>query len=136
VIVVDASAVGALLLEDHGAAYADRLRDAFVADDLSAPVHWPVETMTLIFKAQRQGRFAVSRLAEFWSRAEDVIALAQIEDVRVDRRLLDLVEDTGLTPRDAAYLDVARRYRAAVASADRALIKASLASGLDVIGPD
>lgn len=134
-IVVDASALGALILGDHGADFAHALRQAFANDDLIAPIHWPVESMNLIVKAQRQGRIAATALAEYWSKADAVISLARIEPLKVDLRLLDLAERTGLTPRDAAYLELAERRGARVASADNAMLRECQVLGLETIAP-
>jgi len=135
VIVVDASALGAFVLEDHGSEYCNRLRDVFVENELIAPADWPIESMNLIVKARRQGRIPQARLGEFWSTAESVIAIARIDALRVDSRLLDLVKHTGLTPRDAAYLELAERRGAMLATADNALLRESRERGITTIAP-
>ncbi len=134
-IVVDASAVGALILQDHGTAYADVLRASLADDALSAPAHLAVESMNLIVKAHRQGRVETALLGLYWDKAQSVIGLAVIDPVRVDRLLLELARATGLTPRDAAYLELAQRLGGRVASADKLLLNACRTFGLATIDP-
>lgn len=134
-IVIDASAVGALILQDHGTDYADLLRSSLADDALCAPVHLPVETMHLIVKAHRQGRVEIEQLGLYWDKAQSVIGLADIDPLRVDRLLLELARATGLTPRDAAYLELAQRLGGRLASADKPLLKACKTFGLLTIDP-
>lgn len=131
-IVLDASFVGALMLPDEpDAPLAVKARVA--RGPLIAPAHWPLESANMLHVAARRGRI---------DRAGRDDALQQIDDLSVSvdpgsgkslRRAVALADRHGLTIYDAAYLDLAIEYRAALASRDKDLIRAGTAADLEIM---
>ncbi|PAX06868.1 hypothetical protein CKY28_12380 [Sphingomonas lenta] len=132
-MVVDCSIVGPLALADEPA-LSERVTDALSHKPLIAPAHWPLEVMNMLHVAERRGR--LDRLGRD-------AAARQIRDlavtVRTDTgdfawteasRLADL---HGLTIYDAAYLELAIRLRASLATRDGDLIVAARAENVPVL---
>jgi predicted nucleic acid-binding protein len=134
-IVVDASAMGALLLQDHETGFIVAVEDALASSTIHAPVHWPVEIMNLLVKSERQGRTPVAELPALWRRAEKLVRTATVEPVKVDGELLDLALNSGLTPRDAAYFEMATRLGCTLCTADNAMIRVSKALSVPLLAP-
>ncbi len=128
--------MGALLLHDHATGFVAAVEMALATAPIYAPAHWPVEVMNLLVKAQRQGRTSAESTRALWNRAAKLIAVAFVEPVKVDAELLDLATRTGLTPRDAAYVELAMRRGAMVCAADKSIIRLCRALPLQLLAPE
>jgi predicted nucleic acid-binding protein len=131
-IVLDASFVGALMLPDEPDAPL-AVKERVARGPLIAPAHWPLESANMLHVAVRRRRI---------DRAGRDDALQQIDalGVSVDpgsgeslRRTVAFADRYGLTIYDAAYLDLAIDYRAALASRDTDLIRAAAAADLEIV---
>jgi predicted nucleic acid-binding protein len=131
-IVLDASFAGALVLPDEPDPPPE-LEMRLIQGPLFAPVHWPLESANMLQNALRRQR--IDRLA----RAD---ALRQFDEllVSVDAGGADALQKTitfadrhDLTIYDAAYLELAVRRGAALASRDHDLIDAAAANGIDIL---
>jgi predicted nucleic acid-binding protein len=100
-----------------------------------APGVWPLEVCNAVLAAQRRGRFT----------AEDVplfLALVGGLNVTVDDRslqyaseeVLPLAVHHAITSYDAAYLELALRKKAPLATLDAGLARAARAAGVELIG--
>ena len=100
-----------------------------------APGHWILEVTNGMLLAARHGRLRPDEDLEIMER------LAQL-GVRLDdqtwdrgwRETLFLARRFALTAYDAAYLELAARLDAPLATADEALARAARAAGVAVIG--
>lgn len=134
-IVVDASAIGALLLQDHGTKFVAAVEDALAEATVYGPAHWPIEVMNLLVKSARQGRTPAAELPVLWRRAATLIAAASLEPVKVDADLLDLAGQTVLTPRDAAYVELAVRRNFVLCTADKSIVRACRSMSVRLLAP-
>jgi len=135
-IVVDASAIGALLLQDQDATFVLAVDDALATSTIYAPAHWPVEVMNLLVKSVRQGRTPADHLPVMWRRAATLIAASSLEPVKVDADLLDVAVQAVLTPRDAAYVELAARRRFTMCTADKSIIRACKSLSIKLLAPE
>lgn len=132
-IVVDASFAGLIILPDETTPeLASALGDRLAEHPNLVPAHWHLEIASLLLKAQRQRRISTLAIAL------EILGGWRIE---IDREgaasawteTLALAQEHRLTAYDAAYLELAVRRRAALASVDGALVKAARGIGVDVL---
>jgi len=125
-VVVDASVTAPFLIADEAGDCSSDLLAVFTDGRAIVPQHWRLEVANLGRKAVRQKRITREEL-------EEGIGLLAILPVRTDgltdelawSRILDLASDHDLTSYDAAYLELAKRSRLSLATADKALIRAA-----------
>ena len=133
-VVVDASAVLAFCFEDERPADADATLDRWSREGALAPAHWPLEVTNILALAERRGRISTAETLRF---VELVQALGVDVDAETARRawgaIRDLAMAEGLTTYDAAYLELALRKGAALASKDAVLLAAARRRGAEVI---
>jgi predicted nucleic acid-binding protein len=122
---------------DERGVHTDALLDRIAASRPVVPGHWILEVTNGLLLAARRGRLRRDEDLEIMER------LAQL-GVRVDeetwdrgwRETLFLARRFALTTYDAAYLELAARLDAPLATADLALARAARAADVAVIGPD
>jgi predicted nucleic acid-binding protein len=122
---------------DERGVHTDALLDRIAASQPVVPGHWILEVTNGLLLAARRGRLRRDEDLEIMER------LAQLR-VRVDdetwgrgwRETLFLARHFGLTTYDAAYLELASRRDAPLATADQAMVRAARAAGVAVIGAD
>lgn len=135
-LVIDGSAALGLLLPDENQTPAARKLRATLdsAVRLYVPAHWWMEMANGILMAERRKRLTQALAIE-------VLALLEALNVTTDSDPVErslaatiaLARQHGLTAYDAAYLELAMRKGAALASQDQALLKAALACGVEVL---
>ena len=135
-LVVDGSAALGLLLPDENQTPAARkLRAALdSAVRVHVPAHWWAEMANGILMAERRKRLTQALGMEVLA----LLAALNVttDDEPVERNLaatVALARQQGLTAYDAAYLELAIRRGATLASQDQALLKAALACGVEVL---
>jgi predicted nucleic acid-binding protein len=131
--VLDCSVTMAWVFSDETSAATDSLRESLIDDSAFVPALWPIETANVLLMATRRGRITKSD----WQRIrEDLQALpVNIDDVATDRvwgAVLDLADAYRISAYDAMYLELALRLRLPLATLDRALASAAVASGVGV----
>ncbi len=102
-----------------------------------APTVWPLEVANAVVVATRHGRFADGD-------APELIELIEGLDVEVDGRahlaafdeILRLAGEHGLSSYDAAYLELALRLDAPLATLDPGLARAARAAGVELFLQD
>jgi predicted nucleic acid-binding protein len=99
-----------------------------------APAHWPLEVANGLLVAERRRRATHAVVTE----ALHVVLSLPIEiDAetarRVARETAGLARQYGLAVYDAAYLELAMRLGAALATGDAALARAAKKAGLEVV---
>ncbi len=132
-IVVDASIIAAILFDDEVSRRDDPVWEALRDSDFDIPSHWTIEFTSLLLKAERRGRMTRSRRDEHFAAASRLLSSAQVDRPPVSRAVIDLASDAGLTGYDAAYLELALRLGATLASNDDALVAACRARGVRVL---
>ena len=134
-LVMDASTALGFLMSDEQAPRAFRALDALERGvPTFVPSHWALEVANGLLVAERRKRLSRADVAE----AADVLGQLPIEtDTETGRRAIGettaLARQYGLTVYDAAYLELALRHRAALATSDAALARAARRAGLEVI---
>lgn len=119
-IVIDASAAIALVLnEDTAAATVDNFR-TLARDNVIAPSHWAAEVGNALVMNVRRRRldrgqleFAASQLEKLLIRIEPPPTFVEMTSIA------ETAIDSGLTYYDAAYVDKARSRQAALFTFDR-----------------
>ncbi|MFZ9827361.1 MAG: type II toxin-antitoxin system VapC family toxin [Vulcanococcus sp.] len=130
-LVVDSSAICALFFEDEATPDSDRLLQRLAAGDVWVPGLFVWEVANVLLMAERRQRL---------SQADRVEALQMLESLHLEidhcdplvawKGGLQLAAQTGLTSYDAAYLELAMRIRAPLATRDRELQRCCQAAGV------
>ncbi len=136
-MVIDGSAVLGLLLPDERKTESSHtLRIAPEAKTVvHVPAHWWVELANGVLMAERRKRITLAAAAE-------ILSLVQALDVATDNEtagrsisdVMALARQKKLTAYDAAYLELAIRVGATLASNDKDLLKAATECGVEVVG--
>jgi predicted nucleic acid-binding protein len=133
-LVVDASMAIAWLFDDERTAAAHEVMRRVVAEGAFVPTLWRLEVANVLRNAVRRGRcdeaYADRSLARLGR-------LAINSDENTDRQAWgatrQLSREENLTLYDAAYLELALRKRAPLASCDATLIAAAKRRAVDVL---
>ena len=133
--VIDSSAILGLVLPDEAGSMAAALEAVFRRrTPVFVPAHWGVEVANGVLMAERRRRLtpadaaaALNFLRQLPVTTDDGLATRAFAEVSA------LARQHGLTSYDAAYLELAMRRRAALATLDHALRKAATSAGLALI---
>ena len=128
---LDCSVTAAWLFEDEASPYAEAVLDALAADhEALAPLIWPLEVGNVFLVGERRGRITQAQSTAFW---ETLKAMPITVDARAPLASSDgiiaLGREHGLSAYDAAYLELAVRNSAPIATLDDKLVSAAHASG-------
>jgi predicted nucleic acid-binding protein len=134
-LVIDASATLGFLLKDERDDLSLRALAAIRRGTTTvAPAHWPLEVANALLANERQKRISPVEVAELLQLFQ---ALPLTLDDEAGRQAggptYALARQYGLTIYDAAYLELAMRRRATLATTDRELLKAAKAAGVAVL---
>lgn len=129
--VIDASIVAAWAFGEHAPAAAEA--KARLADEAgAAPGLWWYELRNVLLVAERRGRLPEDGAAAFLRDIADLdVTLDHSPD---EAAVMDLARRHRLTVHDAAYLELAVRERAPIATLDAALASAAQAEGVELVG--
>ena len=132
-IVVDASVTLAWCFPDEASEYADGVLVALEGRAVIVPSIWALEITNAVLVAERRKRVKPQDVRRF---VELLGGLTIIEDSQsvtdTVRHVLPLAREYNLSAYDAAYLDVAVRQGAPLATLDSALQKAGRSAGLKI----
>jgi predicted nucleic acid-binding protein len=130
--VIDASVALAWGLADEASEQAERVLVGIEGCEVVVPALWTVEITNALVVAERRKRIREPDIRRFvellGGLAVRLDALGLVESVS---NLLPLAREYGLPAYDAAYLDVALRHEAALASLDERLQKAAKKAGVE-----
>lgn len=132
IVVVDASAIGALLLPDEAGAMTDRVRAAFRDHAVHVPPVWPVEIASLLLNAHRRRRIDDDQRDRASRSAQRLAAVVTIEPDPTIEATVAMGLATGLSACDAAYALVAERLRAPLLTGNPRLARAAEARGIEI----
>ncbi len=130
-IVIDTSVTMAWCFEDEATADTDSVLDRLQDDEAVVPALWQLEVTNVLLVAERRGRITEAQSTRFLD------LLSQLR-IRVDISQTDTkaVQAMGrhhhLSAYDAAYLLLAERIAAPLATLDGKLIAAARAAGVDL----
>lgn len=129
--VLDASVSSAWLLPDEGHPQADAALDRLEENEAVAPAVWWFEARNVLIVSERRGRLDPGLAAS-------ALGLLAKLPVRIDRdpdeaSILALARRHRLTVYDAAYLELALRGGAQLATLDDALAAAARGEGVELV---
>jgi predicted nucleic acid-binding protein len=135
-IVVDASIAAAWCLDDEAGSYPDVVLDVIVQRGARVPSIWSFEMANVLAAAERRGRIDAARVRSF---LDALLSLPIDVEERSATELLPALVATaraqGLSAYDAAYLELAFRTGAPMATSDRKLRAAATAMGVSLVAP-
>ena len=136
-LVVDGSVTVSFLLRDELSPVAIRSLDAIQASSADAvfvPNHFWIEVTNALLMAEKRHRISQAERSEALRIASDLpLTIDGETSQRCFSETLSLAREHGLTLYDAAYLELAIRLRATLATVDKALARASKAVGIRLI---
>jgi predicted nucleic acid-binding protein len=134
-VVVDASMALAWLIEDEQSDAAESLRTELIRVGGLAPSGWPLEVANALLVAERRRRIHPERTASVLEELRKVpIRVANAPHEAIVDATLAVARYYNLTVYDAAYLELAIRERATIATLDDALGDAARRAGVAVFG--
>jgi predicted nucleic acid-binding protein len=132
-IVIDASVTLAWCFPDEARDYADAVLVALEDQTIMVPAIWAVEITNALLVGERRKRIRQPEVRRF---VELLKGLNIAEDGQpfadTISNILPLAREYNLSAYDAAYLDVAIRHGAPLATLDGALQKAARAAGIKI----
>ena len=134
-LVLDGSVALSWYFEDARTDASRAVLDEVSEQGAFVPPHWPFEIANGLQTAIKRNRVdAAFRDRAFANLATMVIEVDPESHAHAWSACIWLSDRHGLTPYDAAYLELAERRRLALATLDRALVRAADAEGVPVIG--
>lgn len=129
-VVLDASVVIAWAYEEEKGRL-DALIRHVAANFASVPVHWILEITNTLLNSERRGRLKAGQ-------RQEILAKIELLPIRVDpetpfrgwKEIPALADAHGLTTYDAAYLELALRLNAPLATLDQDLARAAREAGV------
>jgi predicted nucleic acid-binding protein len=132
-IVIDASVALAWCFPDEATDYADGVLVALDGRTAMVPAIWSLEITNALLVGERRKRIRQPEVRRF---VELLKGLSILEDGQpfadTVSNILPLAREHDLSAYDAAYLDVAVRHGAPLATLDKALQKAGRAAGVKI----
>ena len=132
-LVCDCSVSAAWCLDDEMSAAADEVLALAAGAEILVPAIWPAEMANVLWAAERHGRIDAAD-------ADAALAALARLPVRVDpgapdsaQGLLIVARSRNLSAYDAAYLELALRHGAPLATLDRQLGEAAHAAGVELL---
>ena len=134
-IVVDTSITLAWCFEDEATPQTQALLDRLAVDEAIVPSLWHLELANVLSLAERHGRLTPARTAQFTSLLHALPITVDTETAtHALGDTLNLCRAHRLTAYDAAYLELAMRRGAALATKDAALRRAAGGLGVELLG--
>ena len=131
-VVVDSSVVGCWCFPDEASPVADAALSAVTAHEMVVPAAWWFEVRNLLVTGERHGRMNPAGTAGFLADLERLSI--RIDHAPVSDAVLALARLHRLTVYDAAYLELALRVDAPLATLDKKLDAAARAAGAALVG--
>jgi predicted nucleic acid-binding protein len=133
-LVLDASMAICWLFEDERTEAAHNILLRIVAEGAVVPSLWRLEVANVLRNAVRRGRCDEAFVDQSLARLERLgIAIDDETDIHAWGATRALSREQGLTPYDAAYLELAMRKRWPLASCDNDLVAAARRRSVEVL---
>ena len=134
VFVLDCSVAVAWLFDDEASPETDALLDRLRDDGALVPALWRLELGNVLVHAERRNRIAAPQIAAYLDLLDRLPIVTDAEtESRALREILTLARTANLTTYDAAYLELAMRRNAELATRDKALIRAARGVGVETL---
>jgi len=132
--VLDCSTAMAWCFEDEKSGHADRILEGLAVSPAVVPTIWMLEVANVLLMAQRKRRITVADSARFL----DLLRSLPIRtDEETSRRawteILPLAARLSLSAYDAAYVELAIRLDAPLATLDTHLMRAAKRAGIEIL---
>jgi predicted nucleic acid-binding protein len=132
-IVVDASVALDWIFRSERSERANRVLAAVLEHGLVVPAIWPAEVANGLLAAQRKGRLKPEELPGALALFEELpVTVRAPSHSAAIRVLVNTGQSAGLTAYDAAYLELALRESAPLATHDDALLRAAERAGAEL----
>jgi len=132
-IVLDASVALAWAFPDEGSEYADAVLVSLEGETILVPSLWAVEVTNGLEVGDRRKRLREAEIRRFLALLQGLPILQDIQSPGdAMNGILPLAREYGLSAYDAAYLELAVRKGAPVATLDTGLRKAAREAGIPV----
>ena len=132
--VLDCSIAVAWLFDDEASPETDALLDRLKNDGALVPGLWRLELGNVLAHAERRNRIAAAQIAAYLDLLNRLPIVTDTEtESRALREILTLARTENLTTYDAAYLELAMRRRAELATRDKAPIQAAARVGVETL---
>jgi predicted nucleic acid-binding protein len=128
-LVVDASMILALILDDESSILAQAVVEAMDSNLTFAPDILWYEVRNALVVNERRGRHTKEQSAAFIGDIESLPIT--LRPPPIEHTVLNLARKHKLSVYDASYLDLAVRYGAKLATLDRRLASAAIEEGVD-----
>ena len=132
-VVIDASAIIAVALEETDAALIAATRRTLRDADQLAPAIMPVEVAGAIAMAEWIGRRSSADTDAAWQLANDIIDSAELQATIDTRSLFALCRRYRLRGADACYLQLSIDHAASLLTGDKALAIAAHSAGVPLV---
>jgi predicted nucleic acid-binding protein len=129
--VLDCSITATWLFEDEVSPYAEAVLDALAGDhEALAPFIWPLEVSNVLLVGERRGRITEAQSTAFWEALKTMpITVDERPPMMSSHAIIALGREHELSAYDAAYLELAVRNAAPIATLDDKLTDAARTSG-------
>ena len=132
-IVIDASMALAWCFPDEASGYADGVLVALEGHAILVPALWPIDITNAVLTAERRKRVRQSEVRRFVELLNGLTVIMDSQSVAESLgNIFPIAREYGLSAYDAAYLDVAVRYGAPLATLDSTLQKAGRKAGIEI----
>ncbi len=127
-LVIDCSVTMAWCFEDETTKETEDILEALIQSNALVPSIWPLEVVNVLAVAERRKRISASDSVRFMELVSSLpIQVVQESSLRIFGTISNLARTYELSSYDAAYLDLAMREGAVIATQDKALRKAAKA---------
>lgn len=132
--VLDCSIAVAWLFDDEASPETDALLERLRDDGALVPGLWRLELGNVLAHAERRNRITTAQIAAYLDLLDRLPIVTDTEtESRALREILTLARTESLTTYDAAYLELAMRRNAELATRDKALIRAARGVGVETL---
>jgi len=131
-VVIDASLALAWCFPDESSEYADRVLVSLDGHVMLVPALWAIEVTNALLVAERGRRIKQPEIQRFLSLLNGLTVTVDSQPLPESvSNILPLARAHTLSAYDAAYLDVALRHAAPLATLDRRLREAARKAGIE-----
>jgi predicted nucleic acid-binding protein len=132
-VVIDASVALAWCFPDEDSRYADAVLVQLDEHSILVPSIWNLEVANGVLVGERSKRLGQPEVRRFATLLENLSLVQDLQSLgEYLRSVLPLAREHGLSAYDAAYLELAARQGAPLATLDRKLRKAAQKAGVQV----
>lgn len=134
--VLDTSVAASWFFEDEADAYTLSVLDSLIDSEAVVPSLWPLEVANVLLVAERRERCSHAEAVRFIELVENLpITTDDNSASHALHRTYQLAREHNLTAYDAAYLELAMRLGAPLATKDRRLADAATKAGAALYNP-